>query len=405
MQVDRYCFKMGTLLVYLFLVGRTSVFAQSITASNFHVGGTSVKIGEGANMVLKEGLFVENSASFINNGNIYLDNEEEETLKINTLLDGKGIYYIYGVADYTFVGTEAGISSLSINGGNTLWLENDLAVTNSLILEDGIIEVADDHILEVQSADADAISFNNSIDNTSFVRGTVERNIALGNKYSFPLGTSAEGFHPFLIGNISSEGYVGVTYEPNFSSTWNSLGTEVELEEIGGWKVTTTESNISFIPGLSLYNINSVLDGDYNIFYSEIPDVISPEFSLDFNSRTEGTNLISGDNYAAGTFALAKIITTTVGVDGIPVPELVNFIVKNGDGRTTFEVPGIYNYSSVSLAVYDRFGNLVYKSNNYANDFDSKSYRAGTYFYELILKTAEDESIVLRNIIEIMERN
>lgn len=63
----------------------------------------------------------------------------------------------------------------------------------------------------------------------------------------------------------------------------------------------------------------------------------------------------------------------------------------NGDGiNDNFVIPDIAKYNKVSLEIFNRWGNIVYKSNDYKNDWDGKSNMGvsignqlpvGTYFY------------------------
>ena len=405
-QINGRLLKKGGLLIYLLMNGAI-IFAQITTGEGFRIGNTTVKVSQGADVALTQSLSVSSDALFENNGSVYFVNNKEETLDINTLLGGSGIYYIKGKHDYILTGSGCAISSLSMEGGNTFWLENDLSVVNSLNLEDGVIDVANDAELKIQSTGQGAIRFNSSIDNSSFIRGLLVRNTNPDAEYVFPVGTDAEGFHPFTVSDVSSSGYIGVTYQPDFYTSWSGpVSDAYELESVGGWKVTTAENNLSFVPSLSLYdNSYGILDGNYNIFYSANPDITSSEFSLDYNSNIQGAHLTTTTNHFAGTFALARITTTPEGEEGVPVPELVNFLVKDGTERTTFEIPGLKNYKKVTLSVYNRFGNLVYESNAYGNDFNCRNYRSGTYFYELIMETYEDKRVLVRNIIEIMEHN
>ncbi len=407
MKLQHYgrLFKKGILIIFLLINGEF-IFAQ-IAGENLRVGKTTVKVSQGADVALTQGLSVSADALFINNGSVYFSNSKEDTLDLNTLLDGSGTYYLKGKDEHILTGNGAAISSLSIENGNTLWLKTDLSVINKLNLEDGVIDVPDGVELTIQSTDADAISFNNSVESTSFIKGTLARNTEPEVEYVFPLGTYAEGFHPFSVSNVSSSGYIGVTCQPDFYATWSGSATDAfELESVGGWKVTTAENSLSFVPALSLYdNSYGTLNGNYNIFYSANPDITSPEFSLDLNSWVQDATLTTATSFPAGTFALAKITTTPKGEDGVPVPEMVNFLVRDGTGRTNFEVPGLQNYKKVIMSVYNRFGNLVYRSNAYGNDFNCRNYRSGTYFYELTLETNEGKKVLLRNIIEIMEHN
>ncbi|MXV14247.1 gliding motility-associated C-terminal domain-containing protein [Hufsiella ginkgonis] len=56
----------------------------------------------------------------------------------------------------------------------------------------------------------------------------------------------------------------------------------------------------------------------------------------------------------------------------------------NGDGKNdTFEIPGLENYPGSMLHVFNRWGNEVYRSENYLNNWDGSDLAEGTYFYVL----------------------
>jgi gliding motility-associated-like protein len=66
-----------------------------------------------------------------------------------------------------------------------------------------------------------------------------------------------------------------------------------------------------------------------------------------------------------------------------PVP---NIFTPNNDGvNDRFEIPCISDQNAAYLAVYNRWGDEVYKSDNYANQWDGTYNGAilpdGTYFY------------------------
>ena len=161
------------------------------------------------------------------------------------------------------------------------------------------------------------------------------------------------------------------------------------------------------MPLLSLYTLSGQLnDDDYNIFYCPDINASTPGFKLDYNSKIvdDGSYLSTATKYGSGVFAFNKVEKVDDDDDTTTdPPKLVNFIVTDGTGRTNFEVPGIEEYDKIILSVYNRFGALVYKNDTYANDFDTRNYRSGTYYYELILVTNTEEKILVRNFFEIME--
>jgi len=81
--------------------------------------------------------------------------------------------------------------------------------------------------------------------------------------------------------------------------------------------------------------------------------------------------------------------TVTVTVNGsIYIPDGFS---PNGDGiNDTFVIPDLNQYKKVSIEIFNRWGNVVYKSDNYHNDWDGKAnvslslgtdLPVGTYFY------------------------
>jgi gliding motility-associated-like protein len=58
----------------------------------------------------------------------------------------------------------------------------------------------------------------------------------------------------------------------------------------------------------------------------------------------------------------------------------------------TFEIEGLLKYDGSILMVYDRWGNLVYESNNYDNLWDARDASSGTHFYLLTLPNGKNFS-------------
>lgn len=372
-------------------------------AGDIVVGKTSLKVGDGSSIVFPGNLNVAEGASVVNNGEVYFSNSNNAELNLGSLLDGTGLYSIQGNADITVSGV--GFSSLDLNSGKSVFVDSDLSIVGKLTLAKGIVDVATGKKLKVLSQDKDAIVFDNSYGNQSFIQGTLSRNTSAGVSYTFPVGSIFSGFHPFSVDGLVSADYVSVSYLPDFDDKWNSMyeiSKSVTLADAGGWQVATGISGTAFHPYLSLFGTNGILGGDYLLFYSADPDADPVKFTLDNNTVLAGNNMVTSKNgaYLSGVFAL-NALKTVVNTDGVKVPTLVNFIVANGPGRTTFEVPAIENYKQVVLSVYNRYGSKVYESSNYANDFDTRRFPKGTYFYELTLITKEKKRVLVRNIIEV----
>ncbi len=64
---------------------------------------------------------------------------------------------------------------------------------------------------------------------------------------------------------------------------------------------------------------------------------------------------------------------------GIP-----NLVTPNGDGvNETFTITNLNRYPNTQLFIYNRYNQLVFKSENYQNNWDAQSAEDGSYFYIL----------------------
>lgn len=378
-------------LFFAFIVLHSAVYAE-----DFRMTKTTMKVGANAELLLSKNISISESSMIWNNGTVFLKNSNVAEHSINTILDGDGVYNFIGTADCIVRGEGAAISKLNINTDKTLIIRSDLFISDLLNLENGMIITEEGTKLVVQNSSPESIVFSDNATNRSFIVGTLSRNTIPEMRYSFPVGSVEKGPHSFYVENVSSAGYITLTYLPEFSKAPDTYSTNVSLVDIGGWKVETDSKSIVFTPGISLYNSTGTLTGIYNLFHT--PDENNLQnFVVDNNSFIKsGNELTTSGKYGIGVFAVSETLKEEDGT-----PKLVNFLVSSGSGKSTFEIPSIKDYNKVELLVYNRFGLLVYKSNAYSNDFDSKNYRAGTYYYELVMETLEGKKILKRSFFEI----
>ena len=96
------------------------------------------------------------------------------------------------------------------------------------------------------------------------------------------------------------------------------------------------------------------------------------------------------------TVQLSGIDSDYDGIDDACDGEIIDYVnvpngfTPDGDGNNDlFVIPGVTETSSASLTIYNRYGNLVYQSKAYNNDWDGTSSENGmelpdgTYFYVL----------------------
>jgi len=77
-----------------------------------------------------------------------------------------------------------------------------------------------------------------------------------------------------------------------------------------------------------------------------------------------------------------------------PDLEIPNTFTPNGDGKNdTFQIKGRENYDSIDLVIYNRWGDEVFRRNNYQDDWDGSNLNEGTYYYLLKLKKGKTEEV------------
>lgn len=63
-----------------------------------------------------------------------------------------------------------------------------------------------------------------------------------------------------------------------------------------------------------------------------------------------------------------------------------NAVTPNGDGKNDlFVIQGLENYDNGDLTIFNRWGNEVYRSRSYQQNWDAAGVSEGTYYYRLVL--------------------
>jgi gliding motility-associated-like protein len=71
-------------------------------------------------------------------------------------------------------------------------------------------------------------------------------------------------------------------------------------------------------------------------------------------------------------------------------PAINNVFTPNGDGKNdTWVINNLELFKENELFVYNRWGNEVYTTKNYRNNWDGSDLTEGTYFYILKVKDCE----------------
>ena len=105
-------------------------------------------------------------------------------------------------------------------------------------------------------------------------------------------------------------------------------------------------------------------------------------------SPLSDTTSITGLN-TLGTYNFintnANGCTDTVAVTVIAASTVIpNIFTPNGDGKNDiFEIKGLDSYPGSQLIIFNRWGNEVYRADNYLNNWDGSNLAEGTYYYVL----------------------
>jgi gliding motility-associated-like protein/uncharacterized repeat protein (TIGR01451 family) len=90
-----------------------------------------------------------------------------------------------------------------------------------------------------------------------------------------------------------------------------------------------------------------------------------------------------------GYWSNVATVTITIVPNDLHIP---NVFTPNGDGKNdTFEIVGIEGFDNATLAIYNRWGNEVYRNGAYKNNWDGHGLNEGTYYYVIKLKKGSKE--------------
>jgi gliding motility-associated-like protein/uncharacterized repeat protein (TIGR01451 family) len=94
---------------------------------------------------------------------------------------------------------------------------------------------------------------------------------------------------------------------------------------------------------------------------------------------------------ALGYWSNVATVTITITANELKIP---NVFTPNGDGKNdVFEIAGIEGYDNVSITIFNRWGNEVYRNNLYQNNWDGNGLNEGTYYYLIRLKKNGKEEL------------
>ncbi|SHL12754.1 gliding motility-associated C-terminal domain-containing protein [Chitinophaga jiangningensis] len=147
-------------------------------------------------------------------------------------------------------------------------------------------------------------------------------------------------------------------------------------------------------PGIRLSTVNTVLNSPTQLLARNIGNTAylwEPATGLNSTTVQNPIATLTADQEylirmttAAGCVTTDSMLVRIRGNDVIFVP---NVISPNGDGKNDkWIIPGLNQYPNTEVYIYNRWGNQVYQSKNYDNQWDGDGLNEGTYYYIIKLK-------------------
>lgn len=195
-------------------------------------------------------------------------------------------------------------------------------------------------------------------------------------------------------------------------------GQTLSITQAGTYVVTVTDANgctgtddvelkVNALPVVSLGDDQSICPGD------PLPTLdATNNNAATYEWTFDGSVVGSGPTYEANTYGVYGIIITDnngcrngdeVVLEEAPCEvEIPNVITPdNGDGlNDIFFIKNLDTNPNSKLVIFNRWGNEVYSSGNYQNNWDGDGVPDGTYFYVLVLQTGKEYKGTLKVIRE-----
>jgi len=95
--------------------------------------------------------------------------------------------------------------------------------------------------------------------------------------------------------------------------------------------------------------------------------------------------------------------TVLINHEVIATIPLVNIITPNTDNvNNTLTFNGLQFYPNSKIKIFNRWGNLIYSSNDYKNDWNGDGHEEGTYYYILEVPNLKPQNNILTNFFQII---
>lgn len=231
---------------------------------------------------------------------------------------------------------------------------------------------------------------NQTVDSIKVVVGSLMYNIS--NDTLVCSGTHLALTNSFA-GNVSWTGFTGnpINIVANQTHTF-----QVTMSNVCGLVKDSVVVSVYQMPGMDLGNNTTHCDNETHEFLlTGSFDHVDWYYST--NTSSMGTIIGIGNQLSADESGIYSVVanngfcfdTSVVLVTFIPCNITApNIITPNNDGfNDALKFANLEYYSGSKLVVYNRWGRVVYKDDNYQNDWNGDGHGDGIYYYILTLPT------------------
>ncbi|TCC87866.1 T9SS type B sorting domain-containing protein [Pedobacter hiemivivus] len=149
-------------------------------------------------------------------------------------------------------------------------------------------------------------------------------------------------------------------------------------------------ANYNQSTGTLSWNIGALAAGKTETLILSVKAVGPGKYAVVAEISSKEQDVVPGNN----------ISNTEQEITGLFIPDV---ITANGDGKNDqFKIRGIEMYAANELNILNRWGNSVYRSTGYKNDWTGEGLNDGTYFYSLRVQTTSGQWQIFKGYITLL---
>ena len=365
------------------------VFILSLIASgtdaqsSLGIYNTDLFIGEGANVTSFGDFHFESESPVQNEGRLEINAADREIMLNNIstfdVVTGNGEFILKPENNINLAGNDWKLTRLTLDGYRDVSLQTNLTITDKLTLQKGRI-VGNNYVTCLLNPD-DAIVFDNSEENTSYISGDLRLHVRFGATVRYSLGDECH-FRPIDISNyLEHNEWIQVSYSPANISSRNP---DVIFLSHNWWNISLENSSANGYINAAIpdYNFNlNTMEG--NVYIAPIhvsTEGIVEELPYFFDEKSQQTNkddnnFVIEDIRNPGHMNLADVSALRI--------IMPNYLRIENHTANYFIIPNIDLIGNAEITIFSRLGNILFESDNYQNDFDFTDFPKGTYYYTI----------------------